>query len=818
MNKTNKILWYLITGIFVFIIGVWIYAQKPDIIKRTDVPVPKYINFEVVAQSVQPSIIKINCNGVSSYGVIIHPRGYVLTVNREQSAQVQRQAATNINKVLYLTTYSGETYSGELVKTDKKNGFSIVKIMADKEFTPVQQVSSGKTKPGDLLSSPVEEQVLISKVTKAERNRIYMDVFASASIDGAPMFNQNSELVGLYSVVPATGSIAAVSSSADYSGYVIPATGAKSLLTKVSELLPETAYTKQGLLKIKWLGASFVPNTEVNGTSLLVENYGKSVNIWQTAGIKPGDKIIKANNNTITGLIDLERTLPAFAQYKKVNFTVIRDGKEKVITVRIRKIVPPKKFLFIPAILVLIVFIIVYYMTYHNLMDMTVLFILGAVVITICGYYLDFYDWADEWRSVTDEMQIIYFFLTMNILSVILEEGGLFNYLGHKIIIWSGGDRWKMMLGICFITFFISLFVNTLTTVIVLLPLVFYVIKKQPGLTPKPYIIGMIIASNLGGASTMIGGFTNILIATQNHIGFTDFIKYMMPICILEFIILLVYFRISQRTLFAGPKTVKSDPLEELPQLAWAAGDPEQYTDGKYDFGRIKPIKNPKIVKRGLIILGILLIALIISEFLLIDPSYVAILGGVAGLVFGGVKLGTIFENLCYKDIFFFTGLFILVGAAESSGLLSWFGEIVVHLSFGNVLARCLLVMWMASISTAFFDCGPSTVLFLHIIMNFKLSAPNNMYFWALSLGVLAGSCATLTGATAGTVSANMLKDFLAMHKLPRIKTKWKITNAKLLETSGLSFREYSEIGVPAALISLVISSIYITVIYKLGL
>ena len=93
MNKSNNILWFIVIGVFVFIMAIWIYIQKPELLKKTETGL-KYINFEVVAQSVQPNIIKINYRGVSSYGVIIHPRGYVLTVNRDQPAQAPNQPAT----------------------------------------------------------------------------------------------------------------------------------------------------------------------------------------------------------------------------------------------------------------------------------------------------------------------------------------------------------------------------------------------------------------------------------------------------------------------------------------------------------------------------------------------------------------------------------------------------------------------------------------------------------------------------------------------------------------------------------------------------
>ena len=138
-----------------------------------------------------------------------------------------------------------------------------------------------------------------------------------------------------------------------------------------------------------------------------------------------------------------------------------------------------------------------------------------------------------------------------------------------------------------------------------------------------------------------------------------------------------------------------------------------------------------------------------------------------------------------------------MVGAAEASGLLTWIGEFVVHLSFGSILVRCLLLMWLAGIVTAFLNAGPTTALFLPLVMGFTAAAPHYLDWWSLSLGVLAGSSATLTGATAGSVASNMSKEFRADKEYE------------------LSFRNYARVGMPLAIIFLVVSSIYIVLLYS---
>ncbi len=296
----------------------------------------------------------------------------------------------------------------------------------------------------------------------------------------------------------------------------------------------------------------------------------------------------------------------------------------------------------------------------------------------------------------------------------------------------------------------------------------------------------------------MIGYFPNMLIAAETGIGFSRFIAYMMPICLLQLLVLLAYMRYTQRELFVRPVKSRSDlPLLEI--------DPAEPFFAKLREELKSGLENAKTVRRGLLILGALLIGFLVSERLHIPPALIALGGGLTALFVCGVAPGRVLARLNYKDLVFFAGLFVLVGAAEASGILNLFGEILDHLSFRSPLLRCLLLMWSAAIATAFLNAGPSAAFFLPLVIGLNTPAPHYLYFWSLSLGVLAGSSATLAGATAGSVTSTML----GAHA------------ARLKRTQGLggefdlSFRQYAKIGAPLALIFLVMSSAYITAVYR---
>ncbi|MHC4728876.1 MAG: SLC13 family permease, partial [Planctomycetota bacterium] len=196
-------------------------------------------------------------------------------------------------------------------------------------------------------------------------------------------------------------------------------------------------------------------------------------------------------------------------------------------------------------------------------------------------------------------------------------------------------------------------------------------------------------------------------------------------------------------------------------------------------------------------------------------------------LIFGGCETFSLMEKVSIKDILFFSGLFICVGAAEASGVIGYISEAITHLSFGNTLVLCLLLMWVGALFTCFLNAGPTTALFLPVVLSFRSSAPHGLYWWSLSLGVCAGSSGTIVGATAGSVTATMLDRFMREQKrfsassdeqLGKVEAVGDWPNSidkKDQNLTSLTSKEYASFGLPIMMIFLFLSSIYITVLYR---
>ncbi len=153
-----------------------------------------------------------------------------------------------------------------------------------------------------------------------------------------------------------------------------------------------------------------------------------------------------------------------------------------------------------------------------------------------------------------------------------------------------------------------------------------------------------------------------------------------------------------------------------------------------------------------------------------------------------------------FGDILFFVGLFVLVGCAEGSGLLDILASWIMDVSGGGLLRLALVLMWAAAVVTTFLNAGPTTALFGPIVLGLGVSEPHGLLWWALSLGICAGSSATITGASAGPVALTKVEEFARGIRAA----------AGSAPVAELSFVNYAKAGVLLMFLFLLFSSAYI--------
>lgn len=552
-------------------------------------------------------------------------------------------------------------------------------------------------------------------------------------------------------------------------------------------------------------GRREILNTDSGGSSLAFEgvNVGRAIaqsfglrdtrgvlvatepkgSIAQSTGLHRGDIILAINGIPVNDVAVLMDIMTKMSGEPRVKFNVVRKGAtlnlisgsslysgSQTGPLNTRNV-----------LLVLAVFFAVFLLIFLDLAERTVMVSLGAVTLVIFGTYLGFFDQAKAFASIN--AGTLSLLVGMGFFAVFLEETNFFTFAARKIALHSKGDRTKVMFFLCGITYLFSMFVNNLSTILVIVPITLKICDEFD-MDVVPLLICVVISSNLGGASSMIGDFPNMLISSEVGLLFHDFLFYMFPICFIQFLAMFFYMK---RKKWIGNSADKEASTEKrmiaLKQMKRAL------EETKLDQGAIQ---------KGLAILSVVVVGFMLSDIIHISAPTIALAGGFSLLAFGGIDPKVILRKTNFRDILFFAALFVMVGAVDASGVLAVASRSMKMISGGSLLIQALLLLWVSAFLTSFLNAGPATALFIPIIFRLGITYPHNYIWWALSLGVLAGSCSTLTGATAGAVTATLMED----HE----DSKNKGNSSK----RTLSFRAYSQVGVPIMFLFLAISTVYI--------
>lgn len=549
----------------------------------------------------------------------------------------------------------------------------------------------------------------------------------------------------------------------------------------------------QGQQSLDNLGAEIVVSQSSGRSSVIIVGRVYPNSPAERAGLKTGDRIVGLDERLISSVDMAKNVIGSKRAGTMLKLTINRNGRNKAIYARFNdpwlesqilknNALKNHSFSTPKQLLVIVVFLkltaLLFYFLYKHTVARSTIVLLFAAAVLFMGMFFKSYSPLDALFAI--KFNTVSLLLGMGIISVVLDESGFFGHVAYRVSKFAGENIFRLLIVFCLITYFFSMFVNNLTTILVIVPMTLN-LAAILRFDPRPFIIAEIISSNLGGASTMVGDFPNMLIASETGIGFSEFIVFMLPICLILFGILLMYLRLK---------------MGEFPVLG-----------NKETLGN--QIRSPRLnqrqrtaLRRAIIVLCSIILLFMLTEKTSLDPSAVALFGGLSLFLFSGIDRKKVMSRVGFNDIFFFIGLFVVVGGLEASGLLQYISRGLTVLSFGKPWLLCLILMWSAALFTSFLNAGPTTALFFPIVLGFTLALPHHVMWWSLSLGVLAGSSATIFGATAGPVAASLVENFGSKYKLG------------LSGGNTITFGQFARVGMPVMLLFLSVSSVYVTYLY----
>ncbi|MFC0561834.1 ArsB/NhaD family transporter [Halalkalibacter alkalisediminis] len=416
--------------------------------------------------------------------------------------------------------------------------------------------------------------------------------------------------------------------------------------------------------------------------------------------------------------------------------------------------------------LALIIFLCSYFFIITEKLNRAVIACFGGVLMLVFGVYeinAAFLHHID-WHTIT-------LLLAMMILVSITSQSGFFEYVAVSLAKAVGGRPVPLLIMISTLTAFGSAFLNNVTTVLLIVPIIFTLtsLLKLPAV---PFLITIVMASNIGGTATLIGDPPNLMIGQAvSHLTFNDFLFHLSPVVILIFaVVILGLVALYKKELVIS----KEDQAKIL------AINPTTY------------IKDRKLLIKSVSVLTLTTLGFVIQPFIQVDLTSIAMVGALLLMLITHEEqeMEEVFRSIEWVTLFFFIGLFMLVGGLKEVGIIDEIAKSIIYFTEGDLPKTALIILWGSGILSGFVDNIPFVAAMIPVILEFQEFGMNNLepLWWALALGACLGGNATIIGATANVIVAGMA-----------VKAR-----------HPFSYWEFLKVGLPVAIVSFIISTVYL--------
>lgn len=410
------------------------------------------------------------------------------------------------------------------------------------------------------------------------------------------------------------------------------------------------------------------------------------------------------------------------------------------------------------------IFLLTYALIVAERIHRTISALLGGMAMILLGII------GQHEAMIAIDWNVIFLLAGMMIIANIVRETGLFQWIAVQAVKLGKGIPVRIMVILVLVTAISSAFLDNVTVVVLIAPVTLFVASSL-GITPVPFLIAEVMASNIGGAATLIGDPPNILIASAGDIDFTTFAGNMAPVVVVilaAFIVLAVFmFRRELSADHANRLDVDSLDTSEL-------------------------ITDPVLLRKSLIVMGAVIVAFLFQGALNLEPATIAMSGATALMLWARSDPHHVLQDVEWTTLFFFFGLFIVVAGVVEVGLIDAVAEWAVALTGGSLPVSTMLLLWFSALMSGIIDNIPYTAAMIPIVQSLGQEMPIGPLWWALALGADLGGNLTIVGASANVIVVS------------------------LAERSGhpISFRQWLRYGVPVTVMSLLIATLYVWLRY----
>ncbi|MGH3728776.1 MAG: SLC13 family permease [Micromonosporaceae bacterium] len=356
----------------------------------------------------------------------------------------------------------------------------------------------------------------------------------------------------------------------------------------------------------------------------------------------------------------------------------------------------------------------------------------GAAVMLLIGATDAEHAFFSEAAGI--DWNVIFLLVGMMLIVAVLKRTGAFEYLAIWAAKRAKGRPFRVMVLLVLVTAIASALLDNVTTVLLVAPVTFLVCERL-GVPVTPFLIAEVLASNIGGTATLVGDPPNIIIASRAGLSYNDFLIHLAPFIVL----LLVVFVGLCRVLFRSAFTYDPQRAEQIATLR------EQ-----------DAIRDRRLLGVSLVVLTLVTAAFVLHTVLHLEPSVVALVGGLALLALSRLDVGEVAGDVEWPTLVFFAGLFVMVGSLVATGVIGEISRAATDATEDRLFFASMVLLWGSAALSAIVDNIPYVATMSPVVAEMVNSSgegdQSQVLWWSLALGADLGGNATAIGASANVV------------------------------------------------------------------
>lgn len=359
----------------------------------------------------------------------------------------------------------------------------------------------------------------------------------------------------------------------------------------------------------------------------------------------------------------------------------------------------------------------------------------------------------------------------MMLFVTVVKNSGIFEYIAIRAAKAVKGRPWALMALFIVITALLSAFLDNVTTVLLIGPMTL-AITNMLKLNPVPFFMTQILAANIGGTATLIGDPPNIMIGSAAGLSFNDFILSTGPAVLLVMLATVACFYF----IYGRKLQVTREAREIILGL-----------------DETKTIKDRPLLIKSVVMIVLVVLGFVFHAQLHLESCTIALTAAAIMLLIGRQDLEETVAGVEWTTILFFTGLFVVVGGLQETGVIQLLADWLMSATHGSLALTLVIILWFSALISAFLDNIPFVATLIPLILAMGNSGMDIApLWWAVSLGACLGGNGTLIGASANVV----LSGISTRHGYP------------------ITFASYLKVGFPLMLVSILISTAYLLLRY----